>query len=219
MSYLLFAFGLVSECLAAPVASDMSPPTTGDIISYLHSRNPMAWKDIPFLNGTQGKFVSIPTAELNAAEEALRGGSTQKRAVDAAINSGALAGAKRYLQPSINCFGSGSWALQSTLNGYIPNACDVFISNAGTGSSLLASFRDTNEAGDAMSILYRHDILVTNPAANDDCIDALSSIIYNSGCEGKSSDTRGGTVTLYDTDYKVNVAVYSVDPQTDNCNC
>jgi len=89
-------------------------------------------------------------------------------------------------------------------------------SSAGSGSTLIYTRADSNSVGDAMTIYYTKKI--SQDLGNGQCGSGLRDLIYHSGCAGKSQDTRGGSHTYYDAKGKEQ-EVWSVDPQTWNCNC
>ncbi|KAM7193085.1 hypothetical protein V8F20_008601 [Naviculisporaceae sp. PSN 640] len=203
--------GLLLQTVLAVPAPGAAPDSSTDgnlelvsILEGVHSNTPLVWEEVVGPDGTAGTYTDIPTEVWDETAARLTGRSVVVPATTATTLE------KR--NPT-HCHGSGSWAKLNVLAGGIYPACQ-YLKNTPAGQTRIYKMAGYNSAGDSMDVYYK--VKSNNGGALDasggKCMEAMNWILNT--CYGKNKDSRGGYVT-WDADGNI----YSLDPQTHNCNC
>ncbi|MCJ1361774.1 hypothetical protein MMC16_000874 [Acarospora aff. strigata] len=212
-----FLLGLCSTAFATPLETRGSGLiATTSILEKLEETKSLNWVDKA---GGKVKAVTIPPGEWAAAEAAING-KRRRSPISSESN----------LQPRQNeikdighvkCYGSGSWAYDTTLVPLITSICDEGALNwyLDAGSAQVLHFLGLkNEAGDGMSVFVTLTSHVDGIYSGLDaaiCTTMATTLILQE-CQGKNQDTRGGVITGKNLSGKDSVSL-AIDPTTKQC--
>lgn len=214
--------GLFSSALASPLEVRANAPVdTTKVLQHLSGGKPLPWQ---VRNGGKLRVLTVPKAQLEAAEAAVGGGHHRRDLTsDAAFTSLAPRQGQSISGLHAKCFNSGSWALDTAMVPLITSICDEGAFNwfLDSGSAQVLHFLGlTNEKNDQMSVFVTLKNLVDGVFTGVDsnmCTTMAEALILHD-CQGKNADTRGGIIYGKNLEGKDAVSL-AIDPTTDKCNC